>query len=92
MWCGPSTSIPRGRRTSFSSSALLRTRVFVTNDRPAEAIAIRWLNERRGFRGMVAWPVETYEHRSIGDLAQDFEDLANEADPFAYPVRHLKAR
>jgi predicted nuclease of predicted toxin-antitoxin system len=29
-------------------------RVFVTNDRPAEAIAIRWLIEGRCFRGMVA--------------------------------------
>ena len=67
-------------------------RVFVTNDRSAEAIAIRWLNEGRRFRAMVAWSVETYEHRSIGDLAQDLEDLAKELDPFAYPVRHLKAR
>jgi hypothetical protein len=67
-------------------------RVFVTNDRPAEAIAIRWLRERRRFRGMVAWPVESYEHRSIGDLALDFEALAKQQDPFAYPVRHLKNR
>ena len=43
-------------------------------------------------RGMVAWPVETYEHRSIGDLALDFEALAKEQEPFAYPVRHLKNR
>jgi len=67
-------------------------RVFVTNDRPAEAIAIRWLQEERRFHGMVAWPVETYEHRSIGDLALDLEALAKEQDPFAYPVRHLKNR
>ena len=67
-------------------------RVFVTNDRPAEAIAIRWLLEERPFRGMVAWPVETYEHRSIRELVSDFETLANEAHPFAYPVRHLKSR
>ena len=67
-------------------------RVFVTNDRPAEAIAIRWLQERRRFLGMVAWPVETYEHRSIGDIVLDFEALAKEQDPFAYPIRHLKTR
>ena len=67
-------------------------RVFVTNDRPAEAIAIRWLEEGLRFRGMVAWPVEAYEHRSIGDLVEDFEALAKESDPFAYPVKHLKAR
>ncbi len=67
-------------------------RVFVTNDRPAEAIAIRWLLEGRRFRGMVAWPVETYEHRSIGDVVEEFEALANEANPFAYPVRHIRSR
>ena len=67
-------------------------RVFVTNDRPAEAIAIRWLQQGRPFRGMVAWPVEAYEHRRVGDLVEDFEGLAKEPDPFAYPVRHLRAR
>jgi hypothetical protein len=67
-------------------------RVFVTNDRPAEAIAIRWLNEGRGFRGMIAWPIEGYEHRSIGDFADDFECLAVEDDPLAYPIRHLRWR
>lgn len=30
--------------------------------------------------------------RRIGDFAQDFEALAKEDDPFAYPVRHLKVR
>lgn len=72
--------------------AAVESRVFVTNDRPAEAIAIRWLAEGRSFRGMVAWPVEGYEHRRIGDFAQDFEGLANEDDPFAYPIRHLRVR
>jgi hypothetical protein len=60
-------------------------RVFVTNDRPAEAIAIRWLQEGLPFRGMVAWPVDAYERRGIGGLVEDFEALANEVDPFAYP-------
>ena len=78
--CGPSTCIPREPRTRSSSSARPRT------------IAIRWLREARCFRGMVAWPVETYEHRSIGDVVEDFEAVAKEEDPFAYPVRHLKVR
>lgn len=60
-------------------------RVFVTNDRPAEAIAIRWLQEGRPFRGMIAWPVDTYDHRRIGDIVEDFEAMAEEDDPFAYP-------
>jgi len=42
-------------------------------------------------RGMVAWSVETYERRSIGSLALEFDALAKEQDPFAYPIRHLKA-
>ena len=67
-------------------------RIFVTNDRPAEAIGIRWLNEGRLFRGMVAWPVESYEHRSISELVEDFENLAREAAPFTYPIRHLRVR
>jgi len=62
----------------------------VTNDRPAEAIAIRWLREGRPFLGMVGWAVEGHEHRSIDDFVEDFDDLA--ADPFSYPIRHLKIR
>lgn len=72
--------------------AAQENRVFVTNDRPAEAIAIRWLKAGRRFPGMVAWPVEGYEHRTIGDFAHDFEELAKEEDPFAYPIRHFKSR
>ncbi len=34
-------------------------RVFVTGDRPAEAVAIRWLREGRGFRGMMRCPTGT---------------------------------
>ena len=41
---------------------------------------------------MVAWPQEDYEHRTIGDFVQDFEDLAQEENPFPYPIRYLKAR
>lgn len=67
-------------------------RVFATNDRPAEAIAIRWLREGRRFRGMIVWPVGAYGYRSTGDLVDDFEALAREGDPFAYAVRHLKGR
>jgi hypothetical protein len=90
---GRSTSIPRRPRTrSLFERAAADDRVFVTNDRPAEAIAIGWLREERRFRGMVAWPVGTYEHRTIGELALDFEALAKEQDPFAYPIRHLKTR
>jgi len=35
-------------------------RVLVTNDRPLEAIAIRWMREGRGFHGLVCWPQKHY--------------------------------
>jgi hypothetical protein len=66
----------RTRDEILFERAAVDDRVFVTNDRPAEAITIRWLLEGRRFRGMVAWPVETYEHRSIGDVVEEFEALA----------------
>jgi hypothetical protein len=73
--------------------AVAEGRVFVTNDRPAEAIAVRWLHEGTPFPGMIAWPVAAYEARSIGDLIEEFEELARLDDPFGpYPIRHLKAK
>ena len=63
-------------------------RVFVTGDRPAEAVAIRWLREGRRFRGMIRCPTGAM---SVGDLFASFERLAKEADPFGgYPVVYLK--
>jgi hypothetical protein len=41
---------------------------------------------------MPASTIDAYERRSIGDLVGDFEALAKEPDPFAYPIRHLKTR
>jgi hypothetical protein len=63
-------------------------RVFVTGDRPAEAIAIRWLSEARSFRGMVRCQTGVM---SVGDLVTAFEKLAEEGDPFGgYPIVYLK--
>jgi hypothetical protein len=63
-------------------------RAFVTGDRPAEAVAIRWLREGRGFRGMIRCPTGAM---NVGDLLAAFERLAEEADPFGgYPIVHLK--
>jgi hypothetical protein len=63
-------------------------RVFVTGDRPAEAIAIRWLREGRLFRGMLVCSTGTM---SVGDLSVAFDELAKEADPFGgYPIVYLR--
>ena len=64
-------------------------RVFVTGDRPAEALAIRWLREGRGFRGMIRCPTGMM---NVGGLLTAFENLAEQAEPFGgYPIVYLKA-
>ena len=63
-------------------------RVFVTGDRPAEAIAIRWLREGRRFRGMIRCQTGAM---NVGDLVAAFEKLAEEEDPFGgYAIAYLK--
>lgn len=66
-------------------------RVFVSNDGPIERLALAWLAEARPFR-MVFWPQEDYRRWTIGELAEAFEDLAVEDDPFAYPIRRLRPK
>ena len=62
-------------------------RVFVTGDRPAEAIAIRWLRDQRPFRGMI----RCTGAMSIGELLSAFEKLAAQENPFGrYPIVYLK--
>lgn len=65
-------------------------RVFVTDDRPAEAVAIDWLAQGRAFRGMIRCPQQG--EMSVGDLLAAFEELTRQDDPFAtYPIVYLKA-
>ena len=65
-----------------------QTRVFVTEDRPAEAVAIRWLREGHVFRGMIRCPARKM---SVGDMVEAFERLAMVEAPFAgYSIIHLK--
>jgi len=71
--------------------AVREGRVFVTNDRPAEAIAIRWLREGRPFPGMICFPQRYYDIMSTGDLLAEFDALAN-AFPFSYSIQHIKPR
>jgi hypothetical protein len=64
-------------------------RVFVSNDGPIEQLALSWLAGGRSFR-MVFWPQDDYGRWTIGELAQGFEALSAEEDPFVYPLRRLK--
>lgn len=68
--------------------AAAQGRVFVTGDRPAEAVAIRWLREGRAFRGMIRCPIR---EMSVGELVVAFERLAEAEDPFGgYPIVYVK--
>lgn len=67
-------------------------RVFVSNDEPAEAIAIEWLNEDKPFRGVICWKQQHQRRMSIGDFIAAFEELAAKDDPFHYPVVHIKPK
>lgn len=63
-------------------------RVFVTGDRPVEAIAIRWLREGRSYRGMIRCPTGAM---SVGERVAGFDKLAEEEDPFGgYAIVYLK--
>jgi hypothetical protein len=67
-------------------------RILVTNDRPLEAIAIRWMNEGRDFRGLVCWPQKHYRTMTDGELAQAFEEIASKVNAFAYPIEYIKPK
>jgi hypothetical protein len=68
-------------------------RVFVSNDEPAEAIAIKWLTDGKAFRGLVCWTQEHQSRMTVGDFIQAFEELAAREDPFGnYPIVHIKPK
>ena len=71
--------------------AAKEARVFVTTDRRIQTTAERWLKEGRPFR-MVTWKQDHHARMSDGDLIQAFEEMAEEEEPFAYPIRHIKPK
>lgn len=79
-----------GERTGdqvLFAHAAAQGRVFVTGDRPMEAVAIFWLREGRAFRGMIRCPTQG----SVGELLAAFEGLAEADDPFAgYPIVYIR--
>ena len=64
-------------------------RVLITNDQPSIDTAHRWLREERVFKGVVTCPKKHYARMSIGEIAKKIEALAQEDDPFFYPIRHI---
>lgn len=65
-------------------------RVLVTNDRRITAIAHTWLREGRPFRGLICWPRDHYKRMSPRDIVDFFEGLAQQDNPLAYQVIHVK--
>ena len=61
--------------------------MLVSNGRPMEAIANRWLAEGRRFRGLVLWPQTHYRRITYRELAARIEALT---EPFPHPVMYIK--
>jgi hypothetical protein len=71
------------------SYAAQQKRVFVTNDHGVPATAERWLEEGKPFTGLVVWELEHHRRLSEGWFLRKFEELAEEEEPFSYPIRYL---
>jgi hypothetical protein len=69
--------------------AAKENRVLVTNDRRIEAIANRWLEAGRAFRGLILWPQQHYKRMGFSQLVAEIGALS---EPFPHPVIHLKPR
>jgi hypothetical protein len=68
-------------------------RVLVSNDIDMKLLAQTWFLESRRFPGLVWWPRSHYAAMSPGDFVDAFEELAaQDDDPFAYPIVHLKLK
>jgi len=71
------------------SYAAEHKRVFVTNDNGVPATAEQWLEEGKPFTGLIVWELEHHRRLSEGWFIRKFDELAQEGDPFFYPIRHL---
>jgi len=68
-------------------------RVLLTRDVDLEVLAHRWLREWRPFPGVIFWRQERRQEKAtLGEVAQAIEALAQQDDPFAYPIVYLKPR
>jgi hypothetical protein len=71
--------------------AVQEGRVLVSNDIDMKLLAETWVADGRRFPGLVWWRRSHYAAMSPGDIVAAFEELAaQDDDPFAYPIIHLK--
>ena len=45
--------------------------------------------EGKPFTGLIVWELEHHRRRSEGWFIRKFEELAEEDNPFLYPIRHF---
>ena len=85
---------PQGTDDSIHFEEAVRLgRVLVANDSDMKALAERWLSEGRRFHGLVWWPRKQYASMSVSQVADCFETLAQQHEPFAeYPIVFIKHR
>ncbi len=70
--------------------AARHNRAFVTNDEAIQGIAESWLREARTFTALILWPRRHHQRMSDGDIISKIELFAEEENPFAYPIIHIK--
>jgi len=68
-------------------------RVLVSNDEGQQLRAVTWHAEGRTFPGLITWRQEMYKLMTYGELAEAFERLAEQDEPFAaYPIIRIRPR
>ncbi len=85
---------PEGQddRTHFERASK-EGRVLVSNDLDQVRIAQEWVLAGRPFAGLVTWPKAQERQATPAEIADAFEALARETDPFRpYPIVYLKPR
>ena len=64
--------------------------VWLSRDEAAQKHPVAWQREGKPFFGMLVWSQRYHRIMSIGQVVNSLEALAEEGDPFAAGVRHIK--
>jgi len=70
--------------------AATNNRAFVTTDEDVPGIGKQWLRKERPFAGLICWPPKHHRRMSDGDIIRKIEVLAEQDNPFAYPIVYIK--
>jgi hypothetical protein len=64
--------------------------VFLSRDDRALGVPAEWQERGQAFSGMLHWPQRHDRRMGLGEVVRFIEALAEEEDPFAAGVRHIK--